>query len=518
MSNNVAKKFGLFTSLTMLVGSVVGIGVFFKSHGILRANDWNGIGTLVAWILGGLISIAAAISFSEISSMKTKNVHGLPGWSEKVGGKCYGFFTRFHYSWFYFGIMNVVLAYFGAEMVFSVAQALGGKSVSDYPVYAFVIVGATLSTFMFAMNYFSTKASGIFQNVATVLKWIPLLLVAIAGLALFDTNNSPHGKYGDIAGQFGHSAFTNGTSFKFTKMLAALPAILFAFDAFLNVGALRSKMKNPNQLPLVVFVGMLSILILYIFIALSAILHGSGFVSGAPFGVEPEAGMGVFDQIFSPSAARAMGKFTMIMVAISAFGVMNGMAAGSVSALEQAVDTNSIFGMKTLKRKFGELWTLFIYFGIITLFWTLVIGLPASIVDSDVLIDGGSNFPTLFFFVIYGITIALYTMKRAKYETNKMNKFLFYGASAFAVIGITVGVGYQLVYGFFIHAIIDQKDGTHWGLYAEKDGALTFYEAMPFYFAFLAIFVAMPFVSLGLTKKFEKFDPVMDTQVEELKL
>lgn len=514
MPNSVAKKFGLFTSLTMLIGSVVGIGVFFKSHGILRSNDWNGTGTLVAWIIGGLISLAAAISFSEISSMKTKNVHGLPGWSEKVGGKAYGFFTRFNYSFFYFGIMNVVLAYFGSEMVFSVVGMFTNQSVGDFPVYAHIILGLTLSAFMFAMNYFSTRASGIFQNITTVLKWVPLLIVAFAGLILLNTNTHPKT---EGAAHFGQNAFHNGTSFQFTKMLSALPAILFAFDAFLNVGSLRSKMKNPSKLPFVVFMGMLSVLILYILIALAAILHGSGLVSGAPMGASPADGYGIFDQIFNKETAQAMGKFTIIMIAISTFGVMNGMSAASVSLIEQSIETNTIFGMKFFRRKVGDLWTLFIYEAFTMLFWTFVVGLPAAIMNSDVIIDGASNMPTLFFFAVYGTTILLYIIKRGKMETKKMNKFIFYTFAIFAVLGITIGVGYQLFYGFFIEAIMHQDLQTHWGLYAANsyDGKFTTFNAMPFYLSMLVIFFAAPIISLTLSKTIEKRTPIIDTQIIE---
>ena len=515
MPNSVAKKFGLFTSLTMLIGSVVGIGVFFKSHGILRSNDWNGTGTLIAWIIGGLISLAAAISFSEISSMKTKNVHGLPGWSERVGGKKYGFFTRFNYSFFYFGIMNVVLAYFGSEMIFSIVAAFTNHSVGDYPVYAHIILGLTLSTLMFAMNYFSTRASGIFQNITTVLKWVPLIIVAFAGIILLNTNTHP---ITDGAAHFGQSAFKNGQPFKFTKMLSALPAVLFAFDAFLNVGSLRSKMKNPSKLPFVVFVGMLSVLILYILIALAAILHGSGLVSGAPMGASPEAGYGIFDQIFNKETATAMGKFTTVMIAISTFGVMNGMSAASVSVVEQSIETNTIFGMKFFRRKVGDLWTLFIYQGITMLFWTLVIGLPAAIMNSDVMIDGASNMPTLFFFAIYGATILLYTINRGKMETKKMNKFIYYTFAILAILGITIGVGYQLFYGFLIEAIMHHDVQTHWGLYAPNsyDGKFSTFDAMPFYLVMITLFFAIPVVSLTLSKLIEKRTPVIDTQVENL--
>lgn len=135
-------------------------------------------------------------------------------------------------------------------------------------------------------------------------------------------------------------------------MLSALPAVLFAFDAFINVASMRNKLKQPAKLPAVVIVGMVSVVVLYLLIALSAILHGSGMVSGAPF-APPVAGLGIFDQIFGTDTAIAMGKFVVVFLLISTFGVMNGISAAAVSIHEQAIETNTIFGAKTATKKFG---------------------------------------------------------------------------------------------------------------------------------------------------------------------
>lgn len=525
MSIKSAKKLGFFISLTMLVGSVVGIGVFFKSHSILRSNDWNGIGTLLAWVVGGLLSLAAAISFSEISSFNTKNVHGLPGWTEKIAGKKMGYLVRFSYSFFYYGLLGTVLGVFGSEMFFNIFATFGAiGSVADVPMYVHLLVGIFLVVFFMAVNFVSARAGGIVQAVTTVLKWVPLLTVALAGLILATTNNSTHGN-------FGVSAFANGTKFSFTGMLAALPAVLFAFDAFIGVGTMRKKMKDENQLPMVVFVGMLSVLILYILIALSAVLHGSGMVSGAPFGAAPADGLGIFDQVFSHSAASVVGKLVVIFLAISAFGVINGISAGAVNVHEQAIKSDTIFGMRGLRKKWGSDKATIFYAIANSVFWTIAFGIPALILNSDSVIDGFSNFPTLFFFGVYAFVILLYALKRDQFETKKINKFVFLGFTWFAIIGITFVVFYQLSYGFLIGALGDKAASTHWGLFIGDNGEkltlptqadvsvgvfMSRYQSIFVFFSLFIFFVASPFINLFLIKKFEKRDPVIDTQVDDL--
>ena len=540
MSIKMGKKIGFISALAMLIGSVVGIGIFFKSHGILRSNDWNGIGTLMAWLIGGILSLSAAVSFSEIGSMKTKNVHGLAGAAERVGGKKFGYLVRFNYSFFYTGILAAILGTFGSEMLFMmITTFVDNYSMNDVPIYAHAILGLGISAFFIIMNYLSVKIGGIVATVTTVLKWIPLLTVAILGLALATTNNNPG------VGMFGKNAFTNGQQFSFTAMLSALPAVLFAYDAFLGVASMKNKMKNPQKLPAVVIIGMISIVSLYMFIAVAAILHGSGMVSGAPFGLGPKGapvgpkgtppytgGFGIFDQIFNPSTAIAMGKFVVVFLVVSTFGVINGISAFSVAIHEQAIRTNTIFGAKALKAKFGEFKVTIGYMISLTIFWAAIFSIPAIVLNSDSIIDGISNFPTLFFFAIYGIVILLYTLKRNKIsDTKKMNKVLFGVFAWTAIIGITFVVGYQLIYGFFIEAILHPGTVTHWGLFVGDSHApdknlpafptqvgvgtyISLAQASIVMFSFLAMFFVFPALNYLLKRKVEKEEVFINTQVE----
>ena len=533
MSIKTGKKLGFVASLAMLVGSVVGIGIFFKSHGILRSNDWNGTGTFIAWLIGGILSLSAAVSFSEIGSMKTNRVHGLPAWAEKVGGKRFGYFIRFNYSFFYYGLLSAVLGVFGSEMIFNIITSMSSYSMEDFPVYAHIILGLFFTLFFLATNYLSTKVSGLIASISTILKWIPLVLVALLGVLFATTNNNSvdlttnplHGsKY-----LVGKNAFNNGTSFSFVSMLAALPAVLFAFDAFLGVGSIKSKMEEPKKLPMVVLVGMVSVLILYLFIALSAILHGTGMVSGLPMGLASNFGFGIFDQILDPTQSEIMGKFIVVFITISTFGVINGISAVSIAANEQVVETNTIAGLKTLRGRFGDNKTVLIYSFVITLFWTLVFGIPASILNSDAIVDGISNFPTLFFFGIYGLVILLYTLKRNSFETTKMNKILFNAFAWVAIVGIAFVVGYQLTYGFFINAILHPTERTHWGLYVgDKSGTgvafpsrwteaggiaveMTLAQASIVMFSMAAMLSSAPYINMFITKKFENNNVIIDT-------
>lgn len=48
VNTKTAKKIGLFAAISMLIGSIVGVGIFFKNGNIFATNDYNAIGILVA--------------------------------------------------------------------------------------------------------------------------------------------------------------------------------------------------------------------------------------------------------------------------------------------------------------------------------------------------------------------------------------------------------------------------------------------------------------------------------------
>ena len=71
-NNEMKKTLGLSTALATVVGSVIGSGVFFKPQAIYTTTGGApGLGML-AWIIGGLASIAAALTFAEVAILIPK--------------------------------------------------------------------------------------------------------------------------------------------------------------------------------------------------------------------------------------------------------------------------------------------------------------------------------------------------------------------------------------------------------------------------------------------------------------
>ena len=64
MSVKKARKIGFFSALAILIGSVIGIGIFLKNGSVFAANYQNGYGILISWIIAAVVSVCTAFSFA----------------------------------------------------------------------------------------------------------------------------------------------------------------------------------------------------------------------------------------------------------------------------------------------------------------------------------------------------------------------------------------------------------------------------------------------------------------------
>ena len=499
MSIKTGRKLGFFAALAMLVGSVVGIGIFFKNGSVLGASDGNGATALTAWIVGGLLSLAAAVSFSELGTrMKTKNVHGLPAWAEKYGGKKLGYFVRFNYFSVFFALLTPIVAFFVSELFFVFLKST--DAITAVPaVWVNGLIALGLSVLVIVLNFWSVKASGWVQTVTTILKFMPLVLAAVIGIAMFNTHNGWETNIKGVPTHvYGSNSFKHG-SFSFTGLLAALPAVLFAYDAFLSVAGLPEKTKGGTKtVSKVILVGMISIIVLYSTIAVAAMLHGGSIehivMDGLPY-----------------SAGKALSIFVMLFLFISGYGVLNGLGAAFVAYSEQTFNTSTVFGTKKLKNKFGGKNGLYIYSAIAFITGYLLSVVPGMILGSDKYIDTVSNFPTLFFFGLYATVIALFLIKEKNVKLLvKIAGWIFVGGVSFIVV-------YQLSYGFSIRFWTQASDWTTKsttgvGLFAPATYEWTDVDFFITFIAFGTVFTGLPFLNRFLKNKFEKEEVYINTQ------
>lgn len=237
------KNLGVFSAISIVVGSVIGAGVFFKPYAIYQATGGApGMGML-AWIIGGIFSIFAALTFAEVAVLIPKTggmvTYLTEAYNDKIG--------------FLAGWMQTIIFYpaFLASYGVTVGNELSGLIGEQYSLLISMLVIIMLVIF----NILGSKTASRIQIVFTICKLIPLFLLMIFGLILGKGNNP---------------VFTPMVS-ETTRVSAAigstLIAVLFAFEGWTNVGAIAGEMKNPGRdLPRAIIGGVSIIMFVYFII------------------------------------------------------------------------------------------------------------------------------------------------------------------------------------------------------------------------------------------------------------
>ncbi|GAA5414691.1 APC family permease [Ureaplasma ceti] len=484
VSMKTAKKIGLFAAISVLIGSIIGIGIFFKNGTVFANNDNNGIGVLISWILASVIALTTAFSFAEIG-FNHRDGAGLAGCVGRMYGHKFERFISFNNSFFYFAILNLSIAIFSAEAIVNIFDNSG--SIKMHMGWVMLIALALIVIFVL-FNYLSLKWSNRFQMATTILKFIPLIMVAVAGIA--------YGAMHPTA-----SLFTNGKAgpLSVNGILSSIPAILFAYDSFLGVASLQGEMENPKKkVPLTIILGMGICIAFYLLVTVGQIMVSQG------------SAYAVFEKVLehNQKAAYALRVIISVFILICVLGVLNSLVLVGLRTYQYSIQYRIFYGYWWFNRfsnknmKAGMLIALLIYG-----FWWTVFLIPSAILNTDAFVDGFSNFPTLFMFAIYGTVILKGWINRfsKKVHVTKMPGFIW--IAPIAVLGCYLAFGYQFFYFFSIKAFIDPMAIVNWGLFSQGGFVTRAYMSAICFFVMIAVFVLTPFINDAFLKlKYNKID------------
>ncbi len=474
------KKIGFFTALSMLIGSVIGAGIFLKNGNIFKTNDGNAIGVLLAWIIGSIIAITTAYSFAEVGST-IRSRSGIAGWASKMVGVKFGKFVKIAFPLFYISILEVVLSVFLSESIFYIFDT---KSEVHFGYIA--LLSIFIFFFFIIFNGISLKWSGIFSSLTTLLKFIPILAIIIAGIVYASVNNTS-GMF-DVNSQ----PSTSLSSPSFTLIISSLPSVLFAFDSFSNIGNMALDIKKPEKnVSLVIIVGMITCSVLYLLTTISQLLisngNGLNFFSNSFFG--------------NPNVISALTTTLRIFIMISILGGVNSFSASIIRSFQSIVEEKIFFGYSWIENNSGRIpfvnhdiksgFLLTIIVGFI--WWTIII-IPSIVVGkngTDVFVDGISNFPTVFFFLIYGILVFFGFINRftKKVEVQKYKLFIVFAPISF--IGILLVFCYVFFYENLVHPFIEDYS-INWGLFYSKGFEVKPWMSTIWFFISLGLFLLLP--------------------------
>jgi APA family basic amino acid/polyamine antiporter len=286
--SGLRRELGLFEATTITVGSMIGSGIFFVPN--LVAREFPDTTTILAiWILGGLFSLAGALTVAELSAMYPRS-----GGPYRFVKEAFGEGAAFFVGWGYFllakaGIGAAVAYVFAVYLSYFIPlSALGVTLMAAWSLAALTFV-----------NWLGVKQSGGLQNGLTVLKGVSLL--ALIGAAIVLVPTGPPTTTQLLAGG---------------SLSAAFIAVLFSYNAWINATFVAEEVKDPERtLPKALALGVGIVTLLYVGanLAYLKILGPAGVASS---------------QLVGTDAATMLlplgGAFIAAAVLVSTFGNLNG--------------------------------------------------------------------------------------------------------------------------------------------------------------------------------------------------
>ena len=293
-NNKLQKNLGFAAALSTVVGMVIGGGVFFKPQAVYTATGGApGLG-MIAWVIAGVMTIAAGLTAAEISAAIPKT-GGMMVYIEEIYSKKLGFLT---------GWMQVVL--FFPATIAALAVMFGQQSaglIGNESLVLPITIGVIL--LISVLNSLGSKTGGLIQTVATIGKLIPLALIIVFGFVKGGGNNPI------LTPMVGEGVSAGGV------VGSLLIAILFAYDGWINVGAIAGEMKNPGKdLPKAIVGGLSLVMAVYLLINVAYLW----VLPANELAQYSSPASAVAEAIFGPFG----GKFITVGILISVFGALNG--------------------------------------------------------------------------------------------------------------------------------------------------------------------------------------------------
>ncbi len=243
------RQLSLFDATMLVMGGIIGIGIFFNPAGIARAVP-NETAYLVMWGLGTVAALSGAMTFAELSASFPRT----GGWYVWLR-EAFGGMTAFLFAWIVLlvvstGACALVARFMGEQL----AALFGGGLAMEVGAAAVAVVGVT------GLALSGLKSSALFQNLCMIMKLGAVFTFVIGGLALFA---DPPAAVEVAAADRTSSSLGGG-------MLAASLSVLFSFGGWQLLSYIAPAVKDPQRnLPRAIVIGVSAVAVIYFVVNLA---------------------------------------------------------------------------------------------------------------------------------------------------------------------------------------------------------------------------------------------------------
>ena len=171
MDNKLKRSIGFGSAFSIVIGTIIGSGIFFKQASVLDSAGSTTM-ALLAWIFGGLITLAAGLTIAEIGA-QMPYTGGLYVYIENLYGRILGFMA---------GWMQIIV--YGPAIIAAVAGFMSIMMTNFFGLnHSWRIPLALITVLVIGiMNFFENKVGAIFSVITTIAKMIPIAVITICGI------------------------------------------------------------------------------------------------------------------------------------------------------------------------------------------------------------------------------------------------------------------------------------------------------------------------------------------------
>jgi basic amino acid/polyamine antiporter, APA family len=438
-TSGFVRGLGLLDSTMIVAGSMIGSGIFIVSADIARQVGSSGW-LLMVWIVTGLLTIAAALSYGELAAMMPK-----AGGQYVYLREAYSPFWGFLYGWTLFLVIQTgtiaAVAVAFARFLGILVPAVSPESYLVAPVnlgggYAVSLstqqlVAIALVIFLTLLNMQGLALGKWIQNIFTSAKTLSLLALILLGLfiggqaGVFSTNFADAWTPNNVSEVAPGISAANGLYGLFIAFCVAQVGSLFSSDAWNNITFTAGEVKDPQRnIPLSLALGTGLVIGLYI-LANVAYLSTLSLqqIQTAP---EDRVGTLALQTIFGGGGALIMA----IAIIISTFGCNNGLVLAG-ARVYYAMAKDNLFFKATEKLNKNHVPAMAL---ILQCIWTCLLVLPRTVTtDAKGAVSYGNLYGMLLDYVVFAVLIfyvltiaGLFVLRRTRPDVPRPYKAFGY--------------------------------------------------------------------------------------------
>jgi len=289
---SLKRVLGLFSCTMLVVGNMIGVGIFTTPGRIAAALPSSGL-ILLAWVLGALLAMAGALSYAELGASYPE-----AGGNYVFLREAYGSLWGFLYGW-----AAAFITQSGTVAILAVGFTKYAGVTNSLHVQ---LIAVSLILFFGALNYIGVKVGAGVVDVITFLKILSILVFALAGTLFGKGRFSNGAPYGPAQGGWWIAA----------GMATALIPIMYAYSGWNATVYVGSEVENPSRIiPLSLIGGVTLTAALYLILN---VLYIYAMPVPAMSGVIAIAKT-ASESMFGPTAAKVLSG----MIAFSVLGCLN---------------------------------------------------------------------------------------------------------------------------------------------------------------------------------------------------